>query len=117
MSETTYKKITLDGEIHVLRYDFNAISELEEHYGKGIHAVVSDETIGFNTVRNIFWAGLLWKNPTLKPHHVGKMLEDELEKNEDFYFDDLMTTAIDALYSSKAFKMLAKNKKGDTAKN
>jgi hypothetical protein len=117
MSQATYKKITLTGEDYVLKYDFNALSELEEYYKKGIHAVVSEETIGFNTVRNIFWAGMLWKNPTLKPHHVGKMLEDELEQNDEFDFDELMKTAIDALYSSKAFKVLSKTKKDDTEKN
>lgn len=112
MSEATYKKITLNGDVHVLKYDFNAISELEEYYNKGIHAVVSEETIGFNTVRNIFWAGMLWKNPTLKPHHIGKMLEDDLNQNEEFDFDELMKTAIDALYSSKAFKLLSKKQEG-----
>jgi hypothetical protein len=113
MSEATYKKITLNGEEHVLKFDFNAISELEQYYNKGIFAIVSEETMGFNTVRNIFWAGMLWKNPNLKPHHVGTMLEKDIEENNVFEFDKLMETAIDALYKSKAFKLLSTNKKAD----
>lgn len=107
MSEATFKKIKLNGEEYVLKYDFNALAELEEYYNKGIHAVVSEETIGFNTVRNIFWAGMLWKNPTLKPHHVGKLLEDESECNENMDLNNLMETAIEALYNSKAFRLLS----------
>ncbi|MDQ1003964.1 hypothetical protein QFZ28_004364 [Neobacillus niacini] len=110
MSEATYKKVTLNGEDHVLKFDFNGISELEQFYNKGIHGIVTDETIGFNTVRNIFWAGMLWKNPSLKPFHVGKMLQDDLEKNEEFDFEKLTETAIDALFNSKAFKLLSNNK-------
>lgn len=111
MSEATFKKIKLNGEEYVLKFDFNAISELEEYYKKGIHAVVSEETMGFNTVRNIFWAGMLWKNPTIKPLHVGKLLEDDMETNDDFDFEKMMETAIEALYDSKAFKLLSKGSK------
>jgi hypothetical protein len=108
MSEVTFKKIVLNGESHILKFDFNAIAELEEYYNKGVHAIVSEETIGFNTIRNIFWAGMLWKNPNLKPHHVGKMLEEDLEVNEDIEFDKLVELALQALFSSKAFKLLSK---------
>jgi hypothetical protein len=110
MSQATYKKIKLNGEDHVLKFDFNAISELEEYYDKGIHAIVSEETAGFNTIRNIFWAGMLWKNPNLKTYHVGRMIEEEIEQNDEFDFDKSMETAIEALFSSKAFKLLTKQK-------
>jgi hypothetical protein len=108
MSEATFKKVRLNGEDHVLKFDFNAIAELEEYYDKGIHAIVSEESAGFNTIRNIFWAGMLWKNPNIKVHHVGIMLEKDLEVNDEFDFDKLMEKAIDALFSSKAFKLLSK---------
>lgn len=108
MSEATYKKVKINGEVHVLKFDFNAISELEEYFDKGIHSIVSEETAGFNTIRTIFWAGMLWKNPTLKVHHVGKMLEQDIEENEEFDFDGMMEIAIKALFESKAFKLLSK---------
>lgn len=116
MSEATFKKIRLNGEDQILKYGFNAISELEEYYNKGIHAIVNEETIGFNTVRSILWAGMLWKNPSLKVHHVGSMLEKEMEENDELDFNELMEKAIDALYNSKAFKLISKNT-GDNSKN
>jgi hypothetical protein len=109
----TYKKVKLNGEDHILKFGFNAISDLEEYYQRGIHSIITEEVIGFNTVRNILWAGMLWKNPQLKVHHVGQMLEKEIEENEQFDFNEMMKTSIDALYNSKAFKLLSKNVKGD----
>lgn len=113
----TFKKIKLNGEDHILKYGFNAISELEEYYDKGIHSIVTEEVIGFNTVRSIIWAGMLWKNPNLKVHHIGQMLEQEMEENEEFDLQDWMKTAIEALYNSKAFKMLTKRADGENSKN
>ena len=107
-NNATYRKITLNGEDHVLKYDFNAISELECLYDKGIFRVVTEETMGFNTIRSILWAGMLWRNPQLKVHHVGNMLEQEMDENEDFDFTELMKFTTEVLYTSKAFKLLAK---------
>jgi hypothetical protein len=114
MSEATYKKVRLNGEDHILKYGFNAISELEQYYGKGVHSIVTEETIGFNTVRSFLWAGMLWKNPSLKVHHVGQMIEDELESNDEVDFNDLMKIATEALFKSKAFKLLGGKKKDNS---
>ncbi|MDF2902367.1 MAG: hypothetical protein K0S25_5 [Bacillus sp. (in: firmicutes)] len=116
MSEATFKKVKINGEDHILKFDFNAISELEEYFDKGIHAIVSEETAGFNTIRTIFWAGMLWKNPNLKVHHVGRMLEQDIEENDEFDFDVMMETAIKALFDSKAFKLLSKRVEQKPAK-
>jgi hypothetical protein len=117
MTNATFKKVNLNGEDHVLKYDFNAISELEEYYQKGIHAIVTEESVGFNTVRSILWAGLLWKNPQLKVHHVGTMLENEMNDNDEFDLNEWMEITIKALYESKAFKLISKSAKKSEAKN
>lgn len=116
MSEATYKKIKLNGEIEILKYDFNAISELEEYYGKGVHGIVNEESMGFNTVRNFLWAGMLWKNPNLKTYHVGQLLEKEVEENDEFDFEKTLEIAVEALYNSKAFKLLSKSTKNTEKK-
>jgi hypothetical protein len=113
MSEATYKKVTLNGEEHVLKYGFNAIAELEEYYGKGIFSIVNEDSIGFNTVRSILWAGMLWKNSQLKVNHVGAMLEKEMEENEDFDLQSWMEITLESLSKSKAFQLLAKRANGD----
>lgn len=113
----TFKKVRLNGEDHILKFGFNAISELEQYYDKGIFQVITEETLGFNTIRSIIWAGMLWKAPQIKVHHVGEMLEQEMEANEEFDLEALMKTTIEALYESKAFKLLSKRAKADEAKN
>lgn len=108
MSEATYRKVKLDGEEHVLKIDFNAISEIENYFDKGIFSVISEETLGFNSTRVFLWAAMLWKNPKLKPQHVGAMIEKDMEDNEDFDLGELMKLSTQVLTESKAFKMLAK---------
>lgn len=117
MTNATFRKVKLNGEDHVLKYDFNAISELEQYYNKGIFTVITEETIGFNSVRSILWAGMLWKNPQIKVHHVGSMLEQEVEENEQFDLSELMKFTTEALYSSKAFQLLANRAKEENEKN
>jgi hypothetical protein len=117
MSDVSYKKVVLNGEDHILKFSFNAISELEEYYDKGIFSIVTEESVGFNTVRSIVWAGMLWKNPNLKVHHVGSMLEKEMEENENFDLSKWMEISTEALYKSKAFKLLSNRAKGDDSKN
>ena len=115
MSEATYRKVKLDGEEHVLKMDFNAISEIEKYFNKGIFNVIEEEAIGFNTTRVFIWAGILWKNPKLKLHHVGSLIEKDMEEDEDFDLQELMKLSLEVLTESKAFKLLAKQaeKKAD----
>lgn len=117
MSDATFKSVKLNGEEHVLKYGFNAIAELEEYYQKGVFQIVTEELMGFNTIRNIIWAGMLWKSPQIKVHHVGSMLEKEMEENDQFNLDEWMEIAIKALYESKAFKLISKRAKGKDSKN
>ncbi|MDP1419230.1 tail assembly chaperone [Peribacillus simplex] len=116
MTQATFSKIKINGEEYILKFTFNAISDLEEHYQKGIFSVVQGATIGFNTVRNFYWAGMLWKNPNLQPHHVGAMLEQEMEENEDFDIQEHMEEAVKALTNSKAFKLMMKRAEAKQAR-
>lgn len=116
MSEATYKKVKLDGEDHVLKMDFNAIAEIEKYFNKGIFNVIEEETIGFNTTRVFIWAGMLWKNPKIKLHHIGSMIEKDMEENEDFDLQGMMKLSLEVLTESKAFKLLAKRAEKATEK-
>ena len=108
MSEVTYRKVKLAGEEYVLKMGFNAISKIEEYYNKGIFGVINEESLGFNSTRVFLWAGMLWKNPGLKPDHVGEMIEKDMEENEEFDLGELMKLSTQILTESKAFKILAK---------
>jgi len=80
MSERAYVEVELGGKTRLLKYDFNAICEIEERTGKGVAAIFSEQSVGFNTIRLFLWAGLKWKLPGLQPQQVGQWLQQEAEQ-------------------------------------
>lgn len=79
MSERSFVEVELGGKTRLLKYDFNAICEIEERTGKGVAAIFSEQNVGFNTIRLFLWAGLKWKIPGLQPQQVGEWLQKEAE--------------------------------------
>ncbi|NTX58759.1 hypothetical protein HR086_46485 [Myxococcus sp. CA039A] len=75
-----YVEVEIGGKTRLLRFDFNAICEIEERTGKGVAAIFSEQSVGFNTIRLFLWAGLKWKIPGLQPQQVGQWLQEEAEK-------------------------------------
>lgn len=80
MSERSYVEVELGGKTRILKYDFNAICDIEERTGKGVAAIFSEQNVGFNTIRLFLWAGLKWKIPGLQPQQVGQWLQQEAEQ-------------------------------------
>lgn|GEM_PF-1442663 len=74
-----YVELEIGGKERLLRFDFNAVCDVEERTGKGIGAIFSESQVGFNTVRLLLWAGLKWKIPGLQPQQVGQWLQQEAE--------------------------------------
>lgn len=82
MSERSFVEVELGGKTRLLKYDFNAICEIEERTGKGVAAIFSEQNVGFNTIRLFLWAGLKWKIPGLQPQQVGQWLQQEMEEGK-----------------------------------
>ena len=80
MSERSFVEVELGGKTRLLKYDFNAICDIEERFGKGVAAIFSEQSVGFNTIRLFLWAGLKWKLPGLQPQQVGQWLQLEAEQ-------------------------------------
>jgi hypothetical protein len=74
-----YVEIAIGGKIRKLRYDFNALADLEERAGSGIAALVASGNMGYNTIRLFLWAGLKWEDKGLTPARVGTWLQEFLE--------------------------------------
>src|SRR5690606_28276148 len=74
-----FVNVDLGGRERQLRFDFNAVADLEEHFGKGIASVMSEEQVGFRTIRAMYWAGMKWRNPRLTVEKAGEWLQEELE--------------------------------------
>lgn len=88
--------VEFNGELKQLKFGFNSVCELEEHFGKGLMAIFKEEQIGFRTLRVLYWAGLKWKDKGITIERVGNMLEQKLEE-EDTTIDELMNPVMDAL--------------------
>jgi hypothetical protein len=105
----TYKEVTLNGKEHLLKFDYNAVCDLEEIYNKGIAGILKEEQIGFRLVKTFYWAGLKWKNPGLTLDRVGNMLGKEIQDNGKNVMD-LMGPVMEALKKSR---LLGANKNTD----
>ena len=77
-------KITLlDGVERTLKYDLNAMAELEERYGSVEEAFKMLEKNSIKAVRLVLWAGLVHEDPTLTEQQVGSLIDLQ-------YLQDLM---------------------------
>lgn len=103
-----YVIVEFNGENKQLRFDFNAMAELEDHLGKGLSAIFREENIGLRTVRAFYWAGLRWKDKGLTVERVGNMLQTKI--NDGVSYQDLMTPVLKALQLSGFMGKEAKEK-------
>ena len=78
MSANKYRgevPIRLD-RVRTLKFTFNAFAEFETMTGQSIQGVFSDsESIGFNMMRNLLWAGLMHEDATLTVKKAGELME------------------------------------------
>jgi hypothetical protein len=93
-----YVEVELDGKMKLVKFDFNAVSEVEEYFGKGIMAIFKEDQVGFNTIRILYHFGLKWKYRNVTPQVVGTWLQDRIENGADFA--ELMEPVMKALQLS-----------------
>ncbi len=79
-----YVEFEVDGKVKKLRYNFNAIADLEQQVGSGVTKLFSEEMVGFNTIRLLFWAGLRWEDPGLTMQRAGMIIEQLLSEGHSF---------------------------------
>ena len=69
-------EITLqDGVTRTLKYDLNAMAELEELYGDVDAVFAKLEKGSFKSIRSVLWAGLLHEDHTLTEQQVGSLID------------------------------------------
>lgn len=94
-----YVEVEFKGKAHLLRFDFNAIADIEEYFGKGIGAIMDEERVGFSTVRALYWGGLKWKIKGLTIEKTGKMIQKKMIEDES-NFKELMEPIVKGLQAS-----------------
>lgn len=93
-----YVEVQFGDQVKQLRFDFNAIADLEEKFGKGIAAILREEQVGFRALRLFYWAGLKHKDPGLTEQRVGQMLMKKVETGETI--ESLFAPVMEALKAS-----------------
>lgn len=69
-------KITLlDGVERTLRYDLNAMAELEDRYGSVDAAFEAMDKNSIKAIRCVLWAGLLHEDESLTEQKVGSLID------------------------------------------
>ena len=66
--------VQLDKERH-LRYDLNALVDIEEATGKDFSVILNAKRLSFKEIRAVLWGGLRREDPSLTLEQVGAMLD------------------------------------------
>ena len=84
-------KITLaDGVERTLKYDLNAMAEMEDRYGTLDDAFKALDNNSIKAVRFVLWVGLVHEDPSLTEQKVGSLIDIN-------YMQELMSSLGDAL--------------------
>lgn len=90
------------GKVRRLRYDFNAISELEEKLGITIGQLMSaDHKSGFREIRGFLLVGLKWENRALTPEKIGELIQKHIDEGGELSL--VMDKCTEALKRSGLF--------------
>jgi hypothetical protein len=99
--------ITIDGKEWRLRYNHNAVADAEEYSRRGFASMMSEDHIGFSTVRVLLWAGLRAQEPGLTIQRAGLLMDTFIEQGGTH--EELMTFILQAVNESKMFRRAAGN--------
>ena len=106
-----YEVIEVNGEQKMLRYDFNAVADLEEKFDTGIMELMTEKRIGFSVIRGLLWAGLKWKDKGLTLERAGKIAQAMMAEGQTF--QDIMQPVMKAIKKSGVFGNMDKKEDGD----
>lgn len=106
-----YVEIVINGNVKIMKFDYNAVADLEEYYGLGIAEIVSKKRIGFSTIRALYWAGLKWKDKGITIQRAGNYINELVKEGQTF--EELMEPVKEALERSGLFKFNKTDETGE----
>jgi len=83
---------------YTLRYNFNAVCDLEEEAGYGIQTLFDPKKVGLNIIRLLIWAGLKWQDRGITKQRAGEILNLYIEQGGDY--SELVNKASELLLTS-----------------
>ena len=93
--------IEIGGKTKRLRYDFNAVADIEEKSGRGLGDLFSEQNIGLYSIRLLLWGGLKWEDPGLTVERTGQMIQEYIEDGNTL--EDLIPHIEEAINKSGLF--------------
>lgn len=63
-----------------LRFDANALADLEGVMGMGLGRMMADDQMGIRTLRAMLWAGLKWEDRGLTLERAGRLIMQYVEQ-------------------------------------
>lgn len=109
---SNYVEVELGGKNRKIKYGYNAIADLEVKAGMSLNSIVSDEQMGFNSIRLLLWAGLKGEDRGLTLDRVGMFIEGYMEDGGDLA--EIAKLCIEALQKTKMFGNLKAEGNGMT---
>ncbi len=82
-----YVPIEIGGETYQLRYDFNALAQLDQRLGQSFFKVLGEGNIGFHVIREALVAGLA--NPANGRGAATRALQHLEVSKIDYYIDKI----------------------------
>lgn len=93
---------SVEDKEYTLKYDFNAICEIEDSEKTGISALLGGDRVGYSTIRLILWGGLRWKNAGLTKQAVGYMITKYMNEGGDL--EELVNNAVSLITEVRGMK-------------
>lgn len=75
-------EIKLD-KLRFLRFDVNALADIEVKAGLGLDTLLGEERVGINAIRVLLWGGLRWEDKALTLEAAGNLLQQYIEEGGD----------------------------------
>lgn len=91
-------ELEMAGKTRKLRYDFNALADIEEKADMGIGQLFNERRAGFHSVRLFVWGGLKWQDRGLTVDRAGNLVKEYLAAGGTL--EDLMGAVQSALKQS-----------------
>lgn len=76
--------IFIGGTERRLKFNFNALCELEKLFGRPVQDIFTKGNVGMLVIRDSLFVGLKNSKPDLNPEEVGYWLENDIDKLGEF---------------------------------
>jgi len=95
-----YYTFEFDDKEYTLKYDYNAICDIEEVADKSIQALLTTDRVGQNTARLLLYGGLKWADRTMTKAKAGSLIGRMIQAKENELLETVVSEAVKLLVSA-----------------